>query len=654
VVMDSLKRRQIKQEKADMDFNPRHSNGIKRRKSETRCKSEARNGDMYDMNTPRHSNGIKRPEARSKSVVRNVETNFDIRKPRHSNGVERGKSEVRNGEMKYHRMEHRHSNGLERCKSEVRSTPKARNGNTIYDRRKVKEEKEEKEELKSEVEDRRKVEQQNRLVEKRKASSKYVALQNKLTLLEPDWTNIESTSSSDRVEARIMQIEVYEGPRIETVEEWDEQAAKIQSEDGQWDTDYIICCEEREMGDDKCFKLGKNGRSRKVLIKWSGFPVPTWESTEMVHKGIKTYDFQVRLLLQDFIELNIRQTHGDEYFEEHYPNRYLEYERGRGEGGYVEDPLALYKNRLRANEHYYNTINYRSDRGLVYVEDWTGLPPDDQTLMELEWIQKVVLSRDVEELQKRFPQPSFHDLKCSKACSDCTARNERTKKIKYCCGMSNTIDVDDSGKPFFIESGEPEVHGVSFLAFVSECTDACGCNKNKCQNRVVQKGRSKPLCIFRDAIKEKGWGLRYLTEFAEDDFVVEYCGEIKRSRTKGEARFYDYDLVYKAQREDGKRKRFTLNAYAQGNEGRFISHGCEPNLDFWMVAVDRIGLPFCRSVLYARRNIARGEEATVDYYGGSSLGSNGCDAHNMFPESGCQCGSKSCRFTRKKIADYLE
>ncbi len=74
-----------------------------------------------------------------------------------------------------------------------------------------------------------------------------------------------------------------------------------------------------------------------------------------------------------------------------------------------------------------------------------------------------------------------------------------------------------------------------------------------------------------------------------------------------------------------------INAAVGGNESRWINHSCMPNCEA-IEEDDRI-------LIYARRNLRRGEELFYDY----ALELDEPRTRKIEREFACQCGSKKCR-----------
>lgn len=78
-----------------------------------------------------------------------------------------------------------------------------------------------------------------------------------------------------------------------------------------------------------------------------------------------------------------------------------------------------------------------------------------------------------------------------------------------------------------------------------------------------------------------------------------------------------------------------IDGARNGNDARFINHGCEPNCEAYVFDE--------RLYIYAIRDIVRGEELTFDYQLGSAIK---CSKRKANAETyACRCGSPNCRKT---------
>jgi len=133
--------------------------------------------------------------------------------------------------------------------------------------------------------------------------------------------------------------------------------------------------------------------------------------------------------------------------------------------------------------------------------------------------------------------------------------------------------------------------------------------------RGPQKARG--LSVKRSPMH--GFGCFATIRFMKGSSIAEYAGE---KITHGEA-------MRRMRRPEGKRisqldAGWYIDGGVHGNQTQYINHSCDPNAD---------ALVICGSmIIFALREIAPGEEITVDY-----LNSFETD------QSICQCGTPSCR-----------
>ena len=118
-----------------------------------------------------------------------------------------------------------------------------------------------------------------------------------------------------------------------------------------------------------------------------------------------------------------------------------------------------------------------------------------------------------------------------------------------------------------------------------------------------------------------------MCDIKNGDPVVEYVGELIRSGVADMRERY-----YKA-RNMGVyffriNERWVVDATVKGNMARFLNHSCAPNCKTRVITENRRK----HIVIYAIRNISKGEELTYDY---------------MLSESEdmgvCRCGAPKCR-----------
>lgn len=214
-------------------------------------------------------------------------------------------------------------------------------------------------------------------------------------------------------------------------------------------------------------------------------------------------------------------------------------------------------------------------------------------------------------------------------------------------------------------------NGVSSLPYTSayrvrvplgtpiyECNKRCACDALTCPNRVVQRGSSMQLCIFRTN-NGRGWGVRTLRAIKKGTFVIQYVGEVisnEEAERRGKqydatGRTYLFDLDYNE--TDGQCP-YTVDAAMYGNISHFINHSCDPNLAVYAIWINCLDPNLPNLALFAIKDIKQNEELTFDYTcqtprGGNEkmqqqLLDNEQDAENVSKNRTlCKCSAATCR-----------
>ncbi|KAG4305645.1 hypothetical protein PORY_001201 [Pneumocystis oryctolagi] len=142
------------------------------------------------------------------------------------------------------------------------------------------------------------------------------------------------------------------------------------------------------------------------------------------------------------------------------------------------------------------------------------------------------------------------------------------------------------------------------------------------------KVRKKQLKFSKSPIHN--WGLYAMEHIDMGDMVIEYVGEIIR-QTVADIRERQYERQgigssYLFRIDDDT----VVDATKKGNIARFINHSCDPSCTAKIIRVEGEK----KIVIYAHRDIEKGEEITYDY---------------KFPiedvKIPCLCGAKTCRGT---------
>jgi hypothetical protein len=139
----------------------------------------------------------------------------------------------------------------------------------------------------------------------------------------------------------------------------------------------------------------------------------------------------------------------------------------------------------------------------------------------------------------------------------------------------------------------------------------------------------KPLFEVRHSTIH-GFGVFALRRIRKGTTIIEYLGD-RVSHDKANERYEDKDP------KDGHTFLFTVDARTvidagvDGNEARFINHGCDPNCQ--TVNTSR------RIFIEAVRTIQPGEELAYDY----SIQRDDDDPADVDVIFACRCGAQSCR-----------
>lgn len=238
---------------------------------------------------------------------------------------------------------------------------------------------------------------------------------------------------------------------------------------------------------------------------------------------------------------------------------------------------------------------------------------DEPFPTSFKYVNSLVYSKDVSP-----PDPAFL-IRCD--CTVCDAK----------CHEDSAMYAEDG--TLLVEQGSP----------IYECNSACGCPK-ECRNRIVQRGRTVPLQIFKT--KHKGWGVKAMENIKRGQFVEEYLGEVI-TEEEGELRgkFYDkvgmtylFDMDFGA--GDDHSVEYVIDSFLLGNASHFFNHSCEPNLNVYAVYHDSANPDFHRLAFFAKRHIKKGEELTIDYQGGGTMNPAETTSRGRFA---CRCESGKCR-----------
>lgn len=102
--------------------------------------------------------------------------------------------------------------------------------------------------------------------------------------------------------------------------------------------------------------------------------------------------------------------------------------------------------------------------------------------------------------------------------------------------------------------------------------------------------------VVRKASPGAGYGLFSTSTIPEGEFVLEYKGRHMQSKAAEHLKtryLFEIDSTW------------TIDGSSRANQARYINHSCEPNCE----ATIKDG----RVLIYASRDIEKGEELTIDY-----------------------------------------
>lgn len=102
---------------------------------------------------------------------------------------------------------------------------------------------------------------------------------------------------------------------------------------------------------------------------------------------------------------------------------------------------------------------------------------------------------------------------CLKALTGCDCTNCLKVRCECACRDDFTLGYNINRK-LKVKKGTP----------IYECTSLCKCGPD-CGNRVLQNGRTTPLCIFKTS-NARGWGVSTFETIHKGQFVTEYVGEV--------------------------------------------------------------------------------------------------------------------------------
>ncbi|RDA87478.1 hypothetical protein CP532_2819 [Ophiocordyceps camponoti-leonardi (nom. inval.)] len=241
--------------------------------------------------------------------------------------------------------------------------------------------------------------------------------------------------------------------------------------------------------------------------------------------------------------------------------------------------------------------------------------------------------------------------------SGCTCDDDEDCQYGGCLCLAELED-DDGGKiyPYHthgVKAGllRSELHNSKLPLY--ECHKGCSCSL-ACPNRVVERGRTIPLQIFRTA--DRGWGVRTQEVIKRGQFVDRYVGEVITSAEADRRRaaaaisqckdvyLFALDKFTDTASLDIRLRGPPLEVDGEFMSGptRFINHSCDPNLRIFARVGDHADKHLHDLAFFAIKDISKGEELTFDYVDGGSLEAEERDGA-VEEMTRCLCGSAKCR-----------
>lgn len=158
-----------------------------------------------------------------------------------------------------------------------------------------------------------------------------------------------------------------------------------------------------------------------------------------------------------------------------------------------------------------------------------------------------------------------HNVKGCK-CKECSKDSDCCPKLK---GQPFAYKQDKNGRI---------VLRLKAAEKIFECGDLCECG-NECTNRVSQRRKEIPLCLFKT--RNRGWGIKTMANIVKGTFILEYVGELigQREANSRPETAYLFDLNL----DRSGNYFYTIDAFKYGNLSRFVNHSCDPNARIWFI-----------------------------------------------------------------------
>jgi hypothetical protein len=205
-------------------------------------------------------------------------------------------------------------------------------------------------------------------------------------------------------------------------------------------------------------------------------------------------------------------------------------------------------------------------------------------------------------------------------------------QVHVAMGLGRAVHEEDGGgsrvnQRLNVVAGRPKPRGAVVGEDSTRAPSSSAHLPHAMQHRAMLKTWMRRTVVLRSGIE--GWGVFATEDIVAGDMVIEYMGEIIRP-IKSDRREEHYDSLgigcYMFEISPG----VIADATRSGNRARYINHSCDPNCYSRTVAVENGRRAI---VIFAKRNVRRGEELCYDY---------------KFPldeedRVACACGAAKCQ-----------
>ncbi|KAJ8099074.1 hypothetical protein POJ06DRAFT_255886 [Lipomyces tetrasporus] len=333
-----------------------------------------------------------------------------------------------------------------------------------------------------------------------------------------------------------------------------------------------------------------------------------------------------------------------------------DYEKSKDRNDNYKD--SIYSEIQRRREVFLNAMNACRGPEITIHNDVDDEPCPE---MDFTFVSEYRLSSKV-----KFPDTQFlYGCTCDgpKGCT----------KPAQCLCLDDSYDLGEKPEFPYYRDGRLKATGRPIF----ECNALCSCDIT-CRNRVVQRGRTVRLDLFKTP--QKGWGVKCPHPIAAGTFICTYVGELITSEeAKIRAHIYEniecgttsylLDLDYfeenerheldeeveedheekRTHRPDGvpKDKILTVDSRRFGDISRFFNHSCSPNMVIMCAIQDRTLLMKYDAAFFTNRDISANEELTFDYLNIGDDYERGSGALSKYSSAmmhqECHCGAPNCR-----------